>query len=1253
MRSINVISGLIAVIWAAFAADAAVVNETANFADPKLWSIQSPEQVTSQFRPDGLLEVNWPKTDKSLVWEAKLKQPCAIDPAAVRLGVKLFAKTPGDKNKLFVIVRDANGVTFTYTLPQLERWALNWRNLDTYPFDANEVGKMHPQVGKADRPGSPLPVKPLKLVGLRLEINPGDGGCWLLDQISSDSYTLGAQTNHWGLSLPLERYWMTTSLIKSEVEPYIPLDWLDFGNNAYCLNWELVAGTQGRAIKSGTEHVNFADGDYRARERKLSLGELPPGLYTVVCSITPESTDQATPANWQILRWRADGPVGWRANGADNSRSLQAQKTSGEAQGYVGWRQTVQFAAPGSGIFKVSARGEGTAWLVPLGRDNASVGPSATIKFNTKEVWETQQLKVTLPPETAQAYIYLMATKTGSVIDFDNAEFILDGKNMIPNGNMEEGKVLKQIKLALNVIASTSTAQAPEKFAGSVAPGGTLAVPLVDWRGRAGKPSWEITDANGKVLQQGDKLDGGTVNWVAPATPGPCRLTARLTDGAIELDRKELELGVRGIIPAKSTARRGDGKILTEADLFGPGKNYFTWAMYENHPEDADYLDRAATWVADGRKAGFEYFRVRADWDKIERVPGVYDFTLVDQVIDQVIKQGGKVILELRCEAPAWLDYESQLDSCGRADIWRAGKIGRMPSIWSPGMLDHIRDFAVIAAKRYCDNPGIAAYHLWGLPGSLDWTNLDRPWLGIQVDYSHAALQKFHELYGREVPGIPRSSNDFSGPDLSLTWRRWVEFRRLGLENYMIDYMVKPLRQIDPERCIIGYYGLDFASPRLAASARDLKWRRHTGGCGLIYQTQIGAMRALSDIGKPYPQEVHLMTPTASELEQATSQISVGGGQGLNWNYYWRDTIRTGAWTPERNEGLAAWQSLWRPLWQELRDAELTQAPTVAVLNSWSTMQYLHRSFFALRQDDMVTRLAASLYRDGIWPAWFSENAPADVLNNRKLLIVPASGAQVIPQATADMIAKFVQKGSKVLLFPDSGRYVVEEAQNEFALLKRLGWQGPLPQIAKGEETEDGNSGFARLAAESKILTIDRKSPLAKLGALKVNNPCVIANIGPEMQVEGRFADGAPALLRWPCGKGEVLFVAGQPEWQQAPGFLGLVADNAGCARQVFASKPYLLVNDLTKGGDRYLIVHRLPDSFRPHTPELTPAVLDKFPAEDMTWYLRGLDGKYTLTEVSLPNRPQRTVSGAELAAGIAVNMKMCQTRVFQITPVK
>ena len=416
------------------------------------------------------------------------------------------------------------------------------------------------------------------------------------------------------------------------------------------------------------------------------------------------------------------------------------------------------------------------------------------------------------------------------------------------------------------------------------------------------------------------------------------RFTAIRKDGKLELDRKELLLGIQGIVPAQPHVRQGKGRILTEADLFGPGRNYFTWAVYENHPDEPGYLERLKTWIADGRKAGFDYFRIRLDWNWLEPRPGVYDFSRTDPVIDEVIRQGGHVILELRYEAPAWLDFRPQLDGYGRADIWRTNKVGRIPAIQTPGMLDAIRSFTRTAVERYRNNPGIAGYHIWGLPGSLDWTTLDRPWLGKQVDFSPTALEAFHRQYGKEGSDIPRSSEDFSRPDLSPTWRNWVAFRRSALEEYMIDTVVKPVRELDSRRSIVCYFGLDFASPKLAQSAREDRWRRHSGGCALYYQMQVYGRRSVSDTTYSFPQEVHLMTPVPAELEQATFQITSAGGDGLHWNYYWRDTIRTGKWTPERNAGLQEFQSLWRPLWRELRDAVPAEPSDILVLSTWSTM---------------------------------------------------------------------------------------------------------------------------------------------------------------------------------------------------------------------------------------------------------------------------------------------------------------------------
>ena len=1177
--SITFLLTALAVLSAAWLNATPIVRTLADFATPSEWRLPTTPGMTAQFRSDGLLQVDWKAASQPTVWEIRLNKPRPLDPAAQRVFVKLFVKIPMDQNKLFVLLADRNGTEFTYTLPQLEKWATNWRIVDTFPFDANESGRMHPLVGRANRPGSPLPVPPLQLLGLKVEAAANTSGCWLFDQVGSDAYTLGSATHHWGLNLPGEHYWMTTTLIRSEATPYVPLDWLNPTDQGVKLHWELVAGPQGPGLKSGEERLSFPAGNYRARERRLELGPLPPGLYTVNCSITPEDLSKAGPDGWQPIVWNAEGQAVWgRDSGLNRSRSFLCHKRAGS--GYVSWRLTQRLAAPGRAVFQVSAKGDGnpTAWMVPLDRSRRSLGPARELKFNNPAAWERKEATVTLPAETDQVYVYLAAMKPGSA-EFDGVALIIDGKNVLRNSDAEQGQVLRQVILPLNVIASTSTAPAPRPFVSSVKPGETLTIPLPDWSRRTGQASWCIIDPAGRELV-GDKIVGPELRWQAPARPGIYRFIAQLKDGTLELDRKELTLGVKGVLPAKVGVRRVTGPIPTENDLFGSGKNYFTWSMYENHPDQPGYLEELKKWIVDGRKAGFDLFRIRLDWNWIEPAPGVYDFTLTDRVIDEVLKQGGKVILELRNEAPGWLDYESQLDGYGRADIWRHGKIGRIPSLWSPGMLKRIRDFTVTAASRYADNPGLAGYHVWGLPGSLDWTNLDRPWLGIQTDFSAAALKKFHEREGRDVPGTPQSSRDFSAPDLSRDWRCWVEFRRNGLEEYMIENVIKPLRGIDPKRSIIGYFGLDFASPRLAASARELGWRRHTGGCALYYQTQLGAMRALSDIGRPFPQEVHLMTPVPAELEQATSQLTVAGGQGLHWNYYWRSNIRTGAWTPERNAGLNEWQQRWRPLWQELRDARPTEPPAVMVLSSWSTMQYLVRSFFTMRQDDMVTRLAAALYRDGVWPDWCSENAPDNVLDGKKLLIVPASGGQVLTRAMADTIRVFVENGGQVLLFPDSGRWVVEEPGNDFALLKRLGWSGPLPEIKNRVETEDGNSGFSRQTPVSTELTFRPGSPLATLGKLRVNNPANVARPDGKVSVEGHFSDGSPAVLRWPCGRGEVLFVAGHPDWEKVPGFLGLVAKRTGAVRQAGGNQPWLLVNALVKGKDRYLIVTGCPTAF-------------------------------------------------------------------------
>ena len=175
---------------------------------------------------------------------------------------------------------------------------------------------------------------------------------------------------------------------------------------------------------------------------------------------------------------------------------------------------------------------------------------------------------------------------------------------------------------------------------------------------------------------------------------------------------------------------------------------------------------------------------------------------------------------------------------------------------------------------------------------------------------------------------------------------------------------------------------------------------------------------------------------TPAELEQATFQITSAGGDGLHWNYYWRDTIRTGQWTPDRNAGLEEFRKLWRPLWRELRDAAPAEPSDIAVLSAWSTMQYLERSFFTMRQDDFVTRLAAALYRDQLWPDWFSENAPGTVLDGKKL-VGELSSVELFKLGIPDFFSQLKSVGFIRYFDPFEKYFAVEAASRVEDVMNR------------------------------------------------------------------------------------------------------------------------------------------------------------------------------------------------------------------------
>lgn len=1222
----------------------------------------APEGVTLTTAGDHLRVQIAPAGDAAKVRTVRfiLPRPVQLPADAPRAGIWFFVHQPTSLNGWWLTFLDAEGREFEYKLAGLESFQLGWQYFDTFPFTANELGRLHPDVGRHVGREALLPVGPMTLTGLRIEVKGSAKGDLLLGAIEADSYSLGSGAYHWGVTRPGQRYWMVNNLIRSGETPYLLAgQLLPEGGNAE-VRWEVRDGFQGPVIRHGTERLNFAADDAMAQARRIEIGDLPAGNYDVVVSKRPLDLRNVTPTDWRPLKWRAEGESLWDDEVPhDGHRTLHGRKDSGE--GYVGWRQMVKVPGPGRYTFRVAARGIGLpeARITPFDRQT-SIGRTTALRFAPSEQWSVKEVEVDLPPEVDRVQLDVTAMDIGDAW-FDGVSLKQGDKEWVLNGSGEQADVLSQTTLRLSVLSSPKGLAEPRGEPATVADvNGVIEIAPPVWAAEEGEKRWKITDAAGSVVASG-AIDGRPIRWTVPAA-GIYRYEATRGEGDLALDRQTLLLGGRTPADAIGPDTFARDQAPSEQDLFGPGKNYHTWAMYEYHPNEPNFFEECRQWIKDGRAAGFDLIRIRVDWEKVEPLPGVYDFAMTDRLVDEIIRQGGRVIIELRHEAPAWQDVAHQLDSRGRADLWRHGRIGRIASVWTPGMLDSIKRFTAATVKRYRNRPEVAGYHVWGLPGSLDWTTVDKPWWGQRADYSPVAVKAFNEWTSGKYPTPPMASEDWSRPDLSEGWRDWVAFRRHGLETFFIDSVLKPIRALDDKRSIVGYFGLDFQSRAMTRSAKELNWRRHTGGSELYYQIPLQSMRAVEDTGRTWPHEVHLMTPTPLGLEHATFQISPPGGAGFGWNFYWRHNIPVGQWTPEREAALKEWQAIWKPLWDEMRDAELAQKPDIAAVTTWSTMQYALRTFFALRMGDYATRTAAALYRDQLWPTWFSEDAPLDNLDRFKVIVIPPGSAQVMPAHMADALAKYVEQGGRLVLFPNSGQWVIEEPDNIDALRKRVGWQAPRPGGAGDMQAVDlGNSGLPAAGSdERRQVHIDARSTVLPAGQPLVLQQISDAPMPAGVSVVGRFESGKPAVVTWKHGRGDVVYFAGTPDWEKSPGLTAALYAWAGGSRDVGTNLPYVQMNHLRKAdGVHYVIINRLNDSFRPQLPIPIPE-LDRARARSMMppvpakWHVRNLPAttRWRVVELSVDPADPVEYSAQELADGVTVDMYLMQTRVYRIEPV-
>src|SRR5690606_2039519 len=160
---------------------------------------------------------------------------------------------------------------------------------------------------------------------------------------------------------------------------------------------------------------------------------------------------------------------------------------------------------------------------------------------------------------------------------------------------------------------------------------------------------------------------------------------------------------------------------------------------------------------------------------------------------------------------------------------------------------------------------------------------------------------------------------------------------------------------------------------------------------------------------------------------------------------------------------------------------------------------------------------------------------------------------------------KYVEQGGRLVLFPNSGQWVIEEPDNIDVLRKRVGWQAPRPGGACDMQAVDlGNSGLPAAGSdERRQVHIDARSTVLPAGQPLVLEQISDAPRPAGVSVVGRFESGKPAVVTWKHGRGDVVYFAGTPDWEKSPGLTAALYAWAGGSRDVGTNLPYVQMNHL------------------------------------------------------------------------------------------
>ena len=623
-------------------------------------------------------------------------------------------------------------------------------------------------------------------------------------------------------------------------------------------------------------------------------------------------------------------------------------------------------------------------------------------------------------------------------------------------------------------------------------------------------------------------------------------------------------------LPSGEDIRTGDKSLV----LFNP--------MVHNNADSVKYytemMDKLA---AEGLRREIE---ISVTWREIERLPGVRDFRMVDEILDAAKARGfGCYVTFGTLVPPAWMPswftqneegrlfgHTIYLYNGGRFNVCHHPKGRQAVLDFAAALCDHVKGHPALLGYFYLVEHGGDASWVGWYEGYDEHTRANfRRYVQDRYGSVEALNAAWQTRFGSFAAVEPPHQKRPRAEDTPTRLRDWTDFKSYSLEKLQWD-VVNIFRDRDPYRSIMIY-----GSPTLGKGLFDYsKIRVITANGGCDGPDNGYYMTAMGELGMPQRAEEsscsNWKARGATQLDVSFFNMLQGGGLMTHFKMFLPQSpdFKDGGWR-DRN-GFDNFRKF-IPIEQELRGAERLD-DGLAGWTSSKGINYGRWCYEMLLNSQLLVGTSAT-------PAW----------KDAKAVFISELEHALHPQEVVDL-ANYVRRGGHLYMPWQVGSVVLGRPAESNALLRAFGIPAPERPWHRdwcfdGTVTADSPWWPCAKGDETAFLTQFCSPVRAPADAGEVL-----------MRMVGKNYGSAPALTRKAFGKGFVYVMWGdhyipftrtsKPFCGSRP-FLAEIAADAGAPSPIRSTRREVFSNLLKKGDTYYFLAMSNPEMRETATVEL------------------------------------------------------------------